>query len=137
MEERKLDKSSIIGFILIFAIMMFWFYLNQPTPEELEAAKAAELVANQEENSSESEAEIKIDAVPSVVSDSIVNQAYQNAVGLFAFTPQDEGSTIIENELLRMEISHRGAQVKALELKQYSDYKEEPVHLIAENNHRL
>lgn len=50
MEERKLDKSSIIGFILIFAIMMFWFYLNQPTPEELEAARAAELVANQEKN---------------------------------------------------------------------------------------
>jgi YidC/Oxa1 family membrane protein insertase len=36
-----------------------------------------------------------------------------------------------------MEISHKGAQVKALELKQYSDYKEEPVHLIAENNSNL
>ncbi|MAJ31888.1 MAG: membrane protein insertase YidC [Flavobacteriaceae bacterium] len=137
MEERKLDKSSIIGFILIFAIMMFWFYLNQPTPEELEAARAAELVVNQEKSSSQSEAKMNSETAPTVVSDSILNQAYQNVVGLFAFTPKDEGSTFIENDLLRMEISHKGAQIKGLELKQYSDYKEEPVHLIADNNSNL
>lgn len=37
MEEKKLDKNSIIGFILIFGIMMFWLWQNSPTPEELEA----------------------------------------------------------------------------------------------------
>ena len=40
MEEKKMDINSIIGFILIFGILIFWFYQNQPTPEELEAQKA-------------------------------------------------------------------------------------------------
>ncbi len=40
MEEKKLDVKSIIGFVLIFIILIGWFYLNQPTPEELEAQKA-------------------------------------------------------------------------------------------------
>lgn len=40
MEEKKLDKNSIIGFILIFGIMMFWLWQNSPTPEELEARKS-------------------------------------------------------------------------------------------------
>ena len=40
MEEKKLDINSIIGFALIFGILIFWFYQNQPTPEELEAQKA-------------------------------------------------------------------------------------------------
>ena len=40
MEEKKLDINSIIGFVLIFGILIFMFYQNQPTPEELEAQKA-------------------------------------------------------------------------------------------------
>ena len=41
MEEKKLDLNSNIGFLLIFGILLFWFYLNQPTPEELEAEQQA------------------------------------------------------------------------------------------------
>ncbi len=40
MEEKKLDINSIIGFVLIFGILIFMFYQNKPTPEELEAQKA-------------------------------------------------------------------------------------------------
>ena len=40
MEEKKLDLNSIIGFVLIFGILIFMFYQNQPTPEEVEAEKA-------------------------------------------------------------------------------------------------
>jgi len=40
MEEKKLDVKSIIGFVLIFGILIFMFYQNKPTPEELEAEKA-------------------------------------------------------------------------------------------------
>ena len=40
MEEKKLDIKSIIGFVLIFGILIYMFYQNQPTPEELEAQKA-------------------------------------------------------------------------------------------------
>jgi len=36
MEEKKLDINSIIGFVLIFGILIFMFYTNKPTPEERE-----------------------------------------------------------------------------------------------------
>ena len=35
MEEKKLDLNSIIGFVLIFIIMLFMFWQNQPTEEKL------------------------------------------------------------------------------------------------------
>ena len=35
MEEKKFDLNSIIGFVLIFAILVYMMYTNQPTPEEL------------------------------------------------------------------------------------------------------
>ena len=40
MEEKKFDIKSLIGFTLIFGILMWMMYSNQPTKEELaEAAK--------------------------------------------------------------------------------------------------
>ena len=42
MEEKKLDINSIIGFVLIFGILVYMMYQNTPTPEELEAQKQAE-----------------------------------------------------------------------------------------------
>ena len=41
MEEKKLDLNSIIGFVLIFGILIWMMYTNQPTPEELEAQEKA------------------------------------------------------------------------------------------------
>ena len=38
MEQKKFDINSLIGFILLGAIGMYWIYTNQPTPEELEKA---------------------------------------------------------------------------------------------------
>ncbi|MDO9138323.1 MAG: membrane protein insertase YidC, partial [Lutibacter sp.] len=39
MEEKKFDINSLIGFVLLGAIILWWMYSNQPTPEELEAKK--------------------------------------------------------------------------------------------------
>ena len=44
MEEKKLDINSIIGFILIFGIMIWYLYQNQPTEEEIAEQKKAEQV---------------------------------------------------------------------------------------------
>ena len=40
MEEKKFDLNSLIAFVLLGAIMIWWMYTNQPTPEELAAQKA-------------------------------------------------------------------------------------------------
>ena len=40
MEEKKLDVKTIIGFVLIFGLLMWVMYNNQPTAEELAKQKA-------------------------------------------------------------------------------------------------
>ena len=39
MEEKKFDLNSLIGFVLLGAIMIYYFYTNQPTQEELAQQK--------------------------------------------------------------------------------------------------
>ncbi len=55
MEEKGIDKNAIIGFVLIFAIMIGWFYISQPTPEEIEAQRALAAQSDTEEVIAETE----------------------------------------------------------------------------------
>mgnify|MGYP000185584088 CR=1 FL=1 len=48
MEDKKFDFNSLIGFVLLGAIMLWWMYTNQPTPEEIAAEKKAETEQVQE-----------------------------------------------------------------------------------------
>ena len=40
MEEKKLDLNTIIGFVLIFGIIIWIMYKNTPTDAEIAAQKA-------------------------------------------------------------------------------------------------
>ncbi|HEX8015345.1 MAG TPA: membrane protein insertase YidC, partial [Flavobacterium sp.] len=49
MEEKKFDLNSIIGFVLIFGILIWIMYQNKPSEKEIAAEKAKkELVAKQQ-----------------------------------------------------------------------------------------
>ncbi len=41
MEEKKIDSNTIIGFLLIGAILLFMLWQQQPTPEELAVQEEA------------------------------------------------------------------------------------------------
>ena len=43
MEEKKFDLNSLIGFVLLGAIMIYYFYTNQPTQEELAKQKSEQV----------------------------------------------------------------------------------------------
>ena len=43
MEEKKFDLNSLIGFVLLGAIMIYYFYTNQPTPEQIAEKKAEQV----------------------------------------------------------------------------------------------
>jgi len=135
MEEKKLDLNSIIGFVLIFGILLFWFYQNQPTPEEIEAQKAKIEQQQQAEKISEEEA---IPAVPESqplnIQDSTSLANYRSAMGEFGFSPATEGTTILENDVLYLEINNKGGQITEARLKEFVTYDSIPVYLIKDGN---
>jgi YidC/Oxa1 family membrane protein insertase len=136
MEEKKLDINSIIGFVLIFGILIFWFYQNQPTPEELEAQKAER--AKVESQVIEEDAavvnqpvltETKID-----LQDSVAIADYKNTIGGFGFTSAKEGTTVLENEVLFLEVNNKGGQVIEARMKKYVTFDSIPIYLVKDGN---
>ncbi|MEL7269288.1 MAG: membrane protein insertase YidC [Bacteroidota bacterium] len=140
MEEKKLDINSIVGFVLIFGILIFMFYQNQPTPEELEAQKAEQekieaAAAQEEQKPQQQDAAAPIRPTETLdANDSIAAVQYKNAVGAFGNTTITEGETVLENEVLHLKISNRGGQVVEAKMKNFVTYDSIPVYLVKDGN---
>ena len=110
MEEKKIDINSIIGFVLIFAILLFMLWQNKPTPEELEAQEKTK--QEQIEAEKKAETDVKQDAFVTPTeelsvastSDSTQIVALQNKLGAFAYAATlptaNDGETHVENDVL-------------------------------------
>ncbi|MCX2719998.1 membrane protein insertase YidC [Lentiprolixibacter aurantiacus] len=134
MEEKKLDVKSIIGFVLIFAILIFWFYLNQPTQEELEAQQAQQEQVEEQQNPEEQEATTVLEQPAVDLQDSVALANYQKSIGGFQFTPAREGFTTLENDMLYLEVSNQGGQITEARMKQFVTYDSIPVYLVRDGN---
>jgi len=73
MEEKKLDINSIIGFALIFGILMYMLWQNQPTPEEI----AEQEKAKQEQLATEEKAKPQNDVIQTKAEDFSVTKRRQ------------------------------------------------------------
>lgn len=139
MEEKKFDLNSIIGFALIFGIVAFMFYTNQPTPEEIEAQKVAKEQAEKEKTSNEdttatTDFVTESEAIVVNPQDSVALAGAKSQLGAFAYSAslpsaKDE-FTKIENEVLSLKINNRGGYISEALLKNFKTYDSVPVYLI-------
>jgi len=134
MEEKKLDINSIIGFVLIFGILIFMFYQNKPTPEELEAQKAKQ--EQVEAQTKESEVPVIKEEQPVAINlqDSTAVANYKSTLGAFGYTAPSDAITTLENELVTLKISNKGGQIVEAKMKNYVNYDSIPVYLVKDGN---
>ena len=143
MEEKKFDINSIIGFVLIGGILLWMLYQNQPTEEELEAARI-EAAKEEAEKATEDNTEQAIsfdEAREEVVvsgNDSIAMANAQNKLGSFAYSASlpaaQGGTTVIENDVLRLTVSNKGGYITEALIKNETNYMGEPIYLIKDGN---
>ena len=48
MEQKKFDVKTLFAFVLIFGILLWIMYQNQPTPEQIEESKAKKELVEQQ-----------------------------------------------------------------------------------------
>lgn len=141
MEEKKLDINSIIGFVLIFGIMIYMFWQNQPTPEELEAQEKAKQEQVEAEQKAQTDSQTLVttpeDYAPTADLDSLGLVQLKNKLGLLAYsetlaTGDDE--TVVETDVFKLTFNHRGGYLSEVKLKQFVDYDSVPIYIIKDNN---
>lgn len=139
MEEKKIDFKTIIGFVLIFGLLMWMMYNNQPTPEELAKQKAERerVEAEKAKQSSNTQAQ-NTTTYASIPTDSVALANYKSSLGAFAYSAslpsaKDE-VTVLENKDIRLTISNKGGQIQEVFLKEFKTYDKESLFLIKDQN---
>ena len=146
MEQKKLDINSIVGFVLIFGILIWIMYQNQPDPKVIAAEKAQkELVAKAAKAKELEQKSIEKAAVAvATTGDSTQLAQLQKTLGNFAYSatlPSAKGDfTTIENEVVKLKIANKGGFIVEAVLKQHEKFKKgsgQLVELIKDNNANL
>ncbi|MFD2726778.1 membrane protein insertase YidC [Hyunsoonleella rubra] len=139
MEEKKLDINSIIGFVLIFGILAYMLWQNQPTPEELEAqekAKQEQVEAEQKAKEAETTFETTAEDFKVGAVDSLQQIELTNKLGAFAHSAihATDESTKVESDLLALTFNNKGGYLSEVKLKEFVDFKSDPIYLIKDDN---
>jgi len=145
MEEKKFDLNSIIGFVLIFGILIWIMYQNQPSEASIAAEKAKKEQLSKTENATKVVA-TQAGATPAVVvaGDSTQLVQAQKKLGGFAYSASllsaKNDFTTIENEVVKLKVANKGGFIVEATLKNFEKFKKgsgQLVELIKDNNASL
>ncbi|MGD9558277.1 MAG: membrane protein insertase YidC [Mangrovibacterium sp.] len=133
-----MDRNTIIGIVLIFAVLIGFSYLSKPSREELEAIKQrqdsvarVEMLHQQEvQAQSQMEKNQKEDTLATVLSDSVRMAQNADRFGAFGAAVSGEEKFItLENNLMKIRVSTKGGKIYSVELKDYKTYDSRPLIL--------
>lgn len=141
------NKNTLIGFILIAAILFGWMYFMTPSKEQLaeqqriqdsirmarmEQMALDSLRMEEQRQQAATLAQLADSSVIAGMDSTAIAQQKMNVLrdkyGVFASSSEGEERTItIENKLQRLTFSNRGGFLKQVELKEYKTYDSLPL----------
>ncbi len=129
-----MDKNTLVGFLLIIGIFIGFFWISQPSAEQIEARQQYNDSIMQVKLEQAQLVELEVvekkdeNIMPSVVVDSI---DASNVYGPFAAFVQGKDSVLmLENEKLRIGIDTKGGVIKKVELKEFVTHDKKPLLLM-------
>jgi YidC/Oxa1 family membrane protein insertase len=140
MEEKKFDIKSFIGFTLIFGILMWMMYSNQPTKEEL-AEKAKKEQADKEAKTPKSVTATTTQLVQKTDSTGKISPEALSKLGAFAYSETlptaKDSATLLANNVLRLKIANKGGYISEATIINEEQFKKgsgKAVQIIKDNN---
>ena len=142
MEEKKFDFNSIIGFVLIFGILLFMLWKNQPTPEELAAEEQAKQAQVEAEKKAAVDEESYVgtaeDFSNTTALDSTKLEVLKNKLGAFAYASTlpsaTDDETLVETDVLQLKFSNKGGYLSEVKLKKFVNSDSVPIYIIKDGN---
>ena len=127
-QEKRFDKNTLVAFILMGALLLGYFYLNQPSEEELKERERQEQLAKEP-------AENPKDSLSVSQKQDSVEIQKDSAIVL---TEAKDFET--ENEKFKVKFSGKGGGISQLLLKEFSAFdansadNKQPLYLIKDGN---
>ena len=110
----KFDKNTVIGLVLMALVMFGFMWYQGKTAQEQQRLRKIQA-------ETEAVAQHKSDSIEAIKAEKeakqLAEQITDSASTLFQARQKNEGTTVIENELLKLTIDNKGGQISRAELK--------------------
>ena len=126
-----MNKNTIIGYLLIGAVLLGYFYFNQPNPQQIEAQRRYQDSIAQVQYAQE-QAIIKAEDDKRAA---LATQSTDSTSTLFNVLRGEESFVTLSNEKLSVRLSTLGGRVCSATLASYNNQQGKPVTLFDENDH--
>lgn len=124
-----MDKKQIIGMVVMVALMTVYFQFfapETPAPTQEEASTTTAAPDTIAMSGVQGDVAVPVDEE----ADSLATVIQKERYGLFAgFANGSEEQFMLENEVLKLQLSSKGATVQQAELKKYKTYDDQPLIL--------
>ncbi len=113
-----MERNHIIGFVLIFGLLLVWTFVNSPSKEQMEVMKQRQDSLNRLEIVKDSVTAAKIQSEEAA--QPVDSAGLSARFGSFATAASGQSRTIrLENEHFIVDFDTRGAKISGVELKHY------------------
>ena len=116
MEEKRIDPLQIIGFFLLFLVLI-WMMYDQSEMIEQNAQLETNATTTQSQVDDAPQPTVPVANNAPIVMDSITEQV-----------------TTLQNELLRLAVTSKGGFIQEAELKQHTNHLNEQVFVVKDGN---
>lgn len=138
-----MDKNTITCFSLIFLVLIGFWWINKPTEEQMAARQRyLDSVRNAQVELLQQEADVRQQEIKPLYeesdSDSLKMAKLEGRYGEFAKATMGEQQVItLSNELMKLELSSKGAAPKKATLSNYNNYQGTNVVLFQEEDNQF
>ena len=133
-----MDKNTIIGFLLIAALLFGYSWLNQPSQEELAQSRYNDSIAYVQSQEMKNLLSVEQESTEELLDSAIIDAKVKSKYGVFSNASQGVSEKItLSNNLLELEFNTKGGMISKATLKEYSRYDSLPVVLFDETDKSL
>ncbi len=120
-----MDKKTVLAFILIGALLILWMYLNAPEPQKQLAQKSNDSTLVADSSALQQKPKVKENLPPEKGAGQAEKEASEDSLKYgkyFTFPSKPEKIITLENDLVKMEFSTRGGNIKKYYLKKFHNW---------------
>ena len=117
-----MERNHIIGFVLIFGLLLVWTFVNSPSKEQAEAMKQRQDSLNRVEILKDSIAKETVAA--EIAAQPVDSTVLASQFGSFATAATGSGEIVrLDNEFFTIDFDTKGGKIAKVDLKKYQKVK--------------
>jgi YidC/Oxa1 family membrane protein insertase len=131
-----MDKNTLIGFVLIFLVIIGFSYFNQPSKEQIAARQryndSIAIVQRAQADAAAKVLEVEQQAQSAVIAlpDSVRQAEMLDKYGSFGVSAEGTEEVVtLENDLMEIRLTTKGGYICSARLKNYTNYEAQPLYL--------